>query len=58
MPVRAARAGADLLLFSSYRSAARAADALARALRAGRLSRADARASARRVLSLRARLPR
>jgi beta-N-acetylhexosaminidase len=51
----AAAAGTDLLLFSSYRSADRAARALGAALRSGRLSRRSFRASVDRALRLRAR---
>jgi beta-N-acetylhexosaminidase len=51
--VAAARAGTDLLLFTDYRSAARAGDALLRALRSGALDRAGFEASAGRVLRLR-----
>jgi beta-N-acetylhexosaminidase len=55
--VRAARAGVDLLLFArSYDGADHAADALARALRGGRISRAALQTSAARVLALRASL--
>lgn len=50
----AARAGIDLPLFAQdYRTGARAAMGLERALRAGRLSRAEATAAAQRVLALR-----
>jgi beta-N-acetylhexosaminidase len=49
----AARAGTDLLLFTSYRAAARAGGALLRALRAGSLDRTAFEASAGRVLRLR-----
>jgi beta-N-acetylhexosaminidase len=58
VPVRAARAGADLLLFSSYGSAARAVEALRRARQAGRLPAGPMRAAAARVLRLRAGLSR
>ncbi len=54
----ATRAGVDLLLFArTYDGADRAADALADALRSGRVDRDDAEASLARVLSLRAALP-
>jgi len=54
---RAARAGIDLLLYArTYEGADRAADALAAAIRAGRLDRDDLDASLQRVLALRARL--
>ena len=49
----AARAGTDLLLFTDYRTAARAGGALLRALRAGRLNRAAFETAAGRVLRLR-----
>ncbi len=50
----AAAAGVDLPLFAQdYATGVRAADGLVRALRAGRLDRAEAAASARRVLALR-----
>ena len=55
---RAAGAGDDLLLFTSYRSSSRAVNTLATALRQGRLDAGEARASAARVLALRASLPR
>lgn len=48
-----ARAGTDLLLFSSLASAARAQASLARELRAGRLDRKRFRNSVERVLALR-----
>ena len=51
--VAAARAGTDVLLFTDFQSGARAGDALLRALRSGRLRRADFEASAGRVLRLR-----
>jgi beta-N-acetylhexosaminidase len=51
--VAAARAGTDVLLFTDYRSGVRAADALLRGLRAGRLTRSEFEASAGRVLRLR-----
>jgi beta-N-acetylhexosaminidase len=50
----AAGAGADLLLFRSYRAAARAGGALRTALRAGSLPRSEFKDSAQRVLDLRA----
>jgi beta-N-acetylhexosaminidase len=53
----AAAAGVDLLLFSSYASAARAADGLSEAIRAGRLDRDRAARAAGRVLALRRSLP-
>lgn len=51
-----ARAGTDVLLFSNLSSAAEAAEALARELRAKRLNRQGFRASVRRILDLRASL--
>jgi beta-N-acetylhexosaminidase len=52
--VRAARAGNDLVLFArNYSSSLQAASALEAALRSGRVSMAEARASAARVLALR-----
>lgn len=51
--VRAASAGTDLLLFSSYVEGTRAARALARGLRSGRLRRSAFDRSVRRVLRLR-----
>jgi beta-N-acetylhexosaminidase len=57
--VLAARAGVDLQLFvASYRSSARAAEGLLAAARRGDLSRTTLREQARRVLALRAKLPR
>ena len=57
--VRAVRAGVDLPLFSaSYRDGARAAEGLLAAARRGDLRRAALRVQARRVLALRATLPR
>ena len=54
----ATRAGVDLLLFAgTYDGADRAADALADALRSGRVDRDDLEASLTRVLALRAALP-
>jgi beta-N-acetylhexosaminidase len=53
LAVRAARAGNDLLLFTSGDSAAGAGRWLRRAIRSGRISRRAARDSARRVLELR-----
>jgi beta-N-acetylhexosaminidase len=50
----ATSAGTDLLLFTDYRAAARAGRALVRALRAGKLDRAEFELSAQRVLDLRA----
>lgn len=50
---RAVRAGNDLLLFTTYLTSARAVEALGRAYRAGRLSRAAGEAALRRVLALR-----
>jgi beta-N-acetylhexosaminidase len=56
--VRAARAGNDLLLYAhDERAARRAVDALATAIHAARLSRAELQAGADRVLALRATLP-
>ena len=54
--VAAAAAGADLTLFSGPAGGARAVDAIAAALRDGRLARGPARAAAARVLALRASL--
>jgi beta-N-acetylhexosaminidase len=51
--VAATRAGTDLLLFTDYRSGARAGEALLRGLRSGALERAGFEASAGRVLRLR-----
>jgi beta-N-acetylhexosaminidase len=51
--VAATRAGTDVLLFTDYRSGARAAEALLSGLRSGRLRRAGFAASAGRVLRLR-----
>jgi beta-N-acetylhexosaminidase len=51
--VAAARAGTDVLLFTDYRPGARAADALLRGLRSGKLGRSEFEASAERVLRLR-----
>jgi beta-N-acetylhexosaminidase len=57
--VRAVRAGIDLPLFSSsYSSGAKAAEGLLAAARRGEVEAAGLRAAARRVLSLRAGLPR
>lgn len=57
--VLAVEAGADLPLFSSsYRAGAQAAEGLLAAARNGRLDEKALRAEARRVLALRARLPR
>ncbi|MEJ7797130.1 MAG: glycoside hydrolase family 3 N-terminal domain-containing protein [Solirubrobacteraceae bacterium] len=57
--VLAARAGIDLPLFSSsYRDSARAAEGLLAAARRGELRRGLLRDQARRVLALRAKLPR
>jgi beta-N-acetylhexosaminidase len=50
---RAIRAGNDLLLFTTYRSSARAVERLARAFRAGRLDRAAGAAAVRRIVALR-----
>jgi beta-N-acetylhexosaminidase len=54
--VAAARAGADLLLFTDFDAAARAQRALATRLRSGVLSREELERSAQRVLDLRRRL--
>jgi beta-N-acetylhexosaminidase len=54
--VAAAGAGADLLLYTDYRDAARARRALLRALRTHRLRRRGFLAAVQRVLSLRHRL--
>lgn len=57
--VLAVEAGVDLPLFSSsYRAGAQAAEGLLAAARSGRLDEKALRADARRVLALRARLPR
>ena len=57
--VLAVRAGVDVPLFSSsYRSGARAAEGLLAAARRGDIPRARLREQARRVLALRAKLPR
>ncbi len=57
--VASAAAGADLLIHGrTYAATEEAASALRRALRAGRLPRAQARAAAARVLALRAGVPR
>jgi beta-glucosidase-like glycosyl hydrolase len=57
--VLAVRAGVDLPLFSStYRDSARAAEGLLAAARRGDVQRAALRTQARRVLALRAELPR
>jgi beta-N-acetylhexosaminidase len=57
--VRAVRAGIDLPLFSaSYASSAKAAEGLLAAARRGEVGEAGLRAAARRVLRLRAKLPR
>ncbi len=57
--VLAVRAGIDLPLFSStYRDSARAAEGLLAAAKRGGLERAALRTQARRVLALRAKLPR
>lgn len=53
----AARAGVDLLLFAEPAPAERARRALARKVRAGKVSRLEAEESAQRVLDLRAELP-
>jgi beta-N-acetylhexosaminidase len=55
---KGARAGADLLLYSSLRDGVRATGALKRALRSGAIPRHNFIRSARRVLSLRERLGR
>lgn len=56
--LRAAAAGDDLLVFTSYRSSSRAVNALALALREGRLDAGEAGVSVARSLALRASLPR
>ena len=57
--VRAVRAGIDLPLFSSsYASSAQAAEGLLAATKRGEVDEAGLRAAARRVLALRAKLPR
>lgn len=55
---RAAAAGADLLLFTTYLSSARAVESLAKDLHAGRLGRSAAEASVARILRLRSGLRR
>jgi beta-N-acetylhexosaminidase len=55
--VLAARAGVDLMLYSSYEMGRAATRALARAIRAGRVDRADAETSLRRLFELRQSLP-
>jgi beta-N-acetylhexosaminidase len=54
--VAGARAGTDLLLYTSVRATKRARRALARRLRAGKLDRDDFEVSVQRVLDLRARV--
>jgi beta-N-acetylhexosaminidase len=54
--IAAARAGADLLLYTDHREAARARRALLRRLRSGSLSRPEFERSVNRVLRLRQRL--
>ncbi len=54
--VEAAKAGSDLLLYTSHRHAARAASELRSRLRSGRLDRAAFERSVNRVLGLRAQL--
>jgi beta-N-acetylhexosaminidase len=56
--VRAAAAGADLLLYADFGAAARAADELEVAIRRGRLAPGPARQAVARVLALRATLAR
>ena len=51
--VRAAEAGVDLMLFTSYADGKRAADRLARAIRSGRISRRAAEASVDRIFGVR-----
>jgi beta-glucosidase-like glycosyl hydrolase len=51
--VRAARAGVDLMLYSSYAAAKAGVRGLARAIRRGRVRRSRAQASVRRVLEVR-----
>jgi beta-N-acetylhexosaminidase len=55
--VRAARAGVDLMIYSSYPAAKAAARRLARAIRRGRVDRVRAQRSVRRVLAVRRTLP-
>jgi len=55
--VRAARAGVDLMLYSSYTAAKGAAAHLARAIRRGRVPRSRAQASVRRILAVRRSIP-
>ena len=51
--VRAARAGVDLMLYSSYAAAKAGAGGIARAIRRGRIHRSRAEASVRRALQVR-----
>ena len=55
--VRAARAGVDVMLYSSYAAGKSAARRLARAIRRGRVHRSRAEASVRRILAVRRSLP-
>jgi beta-N-acetylhexosaminidase len=54
--VRAARAGVDVMLYSSYAAGKAAARTLARAIRRGRVHRSRAEQSVRRILAVRRRL--
>jgi beta-N-acetylhexosaminidase len=51
--VRAARAGVDLMLYSSYAAAKAGAHGIARAIRSGRIDRSRAAASVTRILDVR-----
>ena len=51
--VKAARAGVDLMLYSSYAAAKAGARGIARAIRRGRIDRARAEASVKRILHVR-----
>lgn len=55
--VRAAQAGVDLMLFTSYEAGKRGAAALARAIRRGRVDRQAATESVERILDVRHHLP-
>jgi hypothetical protein len=57
LALASARAGEDILLYTSLGGAIRGSRALTQAYRAGTLSRTEFRAAARRVLGLRARVP-
>ena len=55
--IRAANAGVDLMLYTSYQAGKAAAAGLARAIRSGRVSRDESRESLERVLDVRHYLP-